>query len=203
LIRHSTVQEWALWFSTFNLISLCHALILIFNNVCHFLTFSYRYLSIKEWALWRFSTKIQERIKGLPDFLYLYCDTTPESQNSSLLGNGSVTTFPRKRTRTTMVHAGLVATQWCGKHMSAAVNQHATIHGAVFSVGATPRLYNEELMQLEWELSWVPELAVAADNWGSHRSWQNDTKGRGCASKTSCVIRSDSETVMKPLPGYD
>jgi hypothetical protein len=24
-----------------------------------------------------------------------------------------------------------------------------------------------------------------------------------CAKKTSCVILSDSETVIKPLPGYD
>jgi hypothetical protein len=45
---------------------------------------------------------------------------TPQTQNSSLLGNGYVNTFPRKRTR-------------------------ATIEEAVFSVEAVPRLYNEDL----------------------------------------------------------
>jgi hypothetical protein len=58
-----------------------------------------------------------------------------------------------------MVSAALVATQRCGKHISAAVNQHATIEEAVFSVGAAPRLYNEDLTQLELELRWVPEFS--------------------------------------------
>jgi hypothetical protein len=40
--------------------------------------------------------------------------------------------------------------QLCGKHISTAVNQHATIEEAVFSVGAAPRLCNEDLMHLEW-----------------------------------------------------
>jgi hypothetical protein len=40
------------------------------------------------------------------------------------------------------------------------MSQHATIEEAVFSVGAAPRLYNEDLTQLELELSRVPELAV-------------------------------------------
>jgi hypothetical protein len=47
--------------------------------------------------------------------------------------------------------AASVATQRCGKHISAAVNQHATIEKAVFSVGAAPRLYNEDFTQLELE----------------------------------------------------
>jgi hypothetical protein len=55
--------------------------------------------------------------------------------------------------------AARVATQRCGKHISAAVNQHATIEEAVFSVRPAPRLYNEDLSQLECELS-SPELAV-------------------------------------------
>jgi hypothetical protein len=41
----------------------------------------------------------------------------------------------------------------CGKHIFAAVNQHATIEEAVFSVEAAPRLYNEDIMQLELESS--------------------------------------------------
>jgi hypothetical protein len=49
------------------------------------------------------------------------------------------------------------------KHISAAVNQHVTVKEGVFSVGAAPRLYNEDLKQLR-ELSRDPELAVAAEN---------------------------------------
>jgi hypothetical protein len=43
------------------------------------------------------------------------------------------------------------------------MNQHATIEEAMFSVGAAPGLYREDLRQLELELSRVPELAVAAE----------------------------------------
>jgi hypothetical protein len=84
---------------------------------------------------------------------------TPESLNSSLLGNGWVITFPQKQTRNdrrtvfTVVRDARVTTQWCGKHIAAAVNQHATVEEAVFYVGTAPRLYNEDLMQLELELS--------------------------------------------------
>jgi hypothetical protein len=60
-----------------------------------------------------------------------------------------------------VVSAALIATQRCGKHISAAVSQHATIEEVVFSMeGAAPRLYNEDLRHLELELSRVPELAV-------------------------------------------
>jgi hypothetical protein len=58
-------------------------------------------------------------------------------------------------------NVALVATQLCSKHISAAVNQHATIDKTVFFVGPP---YNEDLMQLELELSRVPELAVATEN---------------------------------------
>jgi hypothetical protein len=51
-----------------------------------------------------------------------------------------------------VVSAALVATQRCGKHTSAAVNQHARGE-TVFSVGTVPRLYNEDLRQLKLELS--------------------------------------------------
>jgi hypothetical protein len=49
----------------------------------------------------------------------------------------------------TVVNAPFVATQQCGEHISAAVNQHATKEEAVISVGAAPRLYNEDLTQLK------------------------------------------------------
>jgi hypothetical protein len=92
---------------------------------------------------------------------------TPESRNTSLLGNGSLNTFPRKRKLATIqercvfvLSAALFATQRCGKHISEGVNQHATTEEAVFSVGAAPRLYNGDLRQLELELRESPELAV-------------------------------------------
>jgi hypothetical protein len=40
------------------------------------------------------------------------------------------------------------------------VSQHATIEEAVYSVGAAPRLYNEDLRPVELELTEAPELAV-------------------------------------------
>jgi hypothetical protein len=60
-----------------------------------------------------------------------------------------------------------IATQSCGKHISAAVNQHATIEEAVFSMEAAPRLYNGNLQQLELELS--RELSSAKI---SEKRWQ-------------------------------
>jgi hypothetical protein len=59
-----------------------------------------------------------------------------------------------------VVRAARIAAQQCSKHISAAVNENATIEEVVFSVGAAPKLYNEDLTQLELELSWFPELAV-------------------------------------------
>jgi hypothetical protein len=47
-----------------------------------------------------------------------------------------------------VVHTTLVDTQWCCKHISVAVNRHATIEETVFSVGAAPRLCNEDRRQL-------------------------------------------------------
>jgi hypothetical protein len=63
-----------------------------------------------------------------------------------------------------VVSVALVAKQRCGKHIPAAMNQHATMEEAVFCVGAIPMLYNEDFRQLELELSRVPVLAVAAEN---------------------------------------
>jgi hypothetical protein len=49
--------------------------------------------------------------------------------------------------------AAFVTTQLYGKRISAAVSQHVTTDEAVFSVGAATTLYNEDLTQLEGELS--------------------------------------------------
>jgi hypothetical protein len=53
------------------------------------------------------------------------------------------------------VGTALVATQQCGKNISAAVNQHATIEKAVFFVRTVPRLYNEDLRQLRDKIEGV------------------------------------------------
>jgi hypothetical protein len=100
---------------------------------------------------------------------------TPESQNSSLLGNGLVNILAEanacnsRRAVFSVVSTMLTATQWCAKHISAAVNQHATIEKAVYSVGAAPRLYNEDLRQLELELTESAELAVCRI---TEKKWQ-------------------------------
>jgi hypothetical protein len=59
-----------------------------------------------------------------------------------------------------VVIAAFVVTQRRTKHISAAVNQNATIEEAVFSVGVAPRLYNEDLTQIELEMS---ESAIEGD----------------------------------------
>jgi hypothetical protein len=59
-----------------------------------------------------------------------------------------------------MLIAALVATQRCGKHISSAANQHATIEETLFYVGAASRPYNEDLTQLELKLRKSPALAV-------------------------------------------
>jgi hypothetical protein len=83
--------------------------------------------------------------------------------------------------------------QLCGKHISTAVNQHVTIEEAVFSVTAAPRLYNEDLIQLEQELSRVLEMAVAAENWESRLSKvieNNGKKGiRLCKEDFMCDLK--------------
>jgi hypothetical protein len=54
-----------------------------------------------------------------------------------------------------VVRTAHIVTQLCGKRISAAVNQHVTIEEAVFSVGTAPKLYNENLMQLEFRIEIV------------------------------------------------
>jgi hypothetical protein len=93
-----------------------------------------------------------------------------------------------------VVSDALVATQRCGKHISAAVNQHATIEEAVFSVGTATRLYNEDFRQLELELRGSPELTELRRNFRKEiRLCREDFIG----------CWSDSETVTSSLPGYD
>jgi hypothetical protein len=69
-----------------------------------------------------------------------------------LLANGSVNTEANARNIIRVVFsvviAELIATRRCGKHISAAVDQQATIEEAVFSMGSTSRLYNEDIRQL-------------------------------------------------------
>jgi hypothetical protein len=72
-----------------------------------------------------------------------------ESRNSSLLGNGSVKIFPRKRMPATIEQRCFLRS---APLISAAVNQHSTIGEAVFNGGTAPRLYNGDLTQLVEEL---------------------------------------------------
>jgi hypothetical protein len=82
--------------------------------------------------------------------------------------------------------------QRCGKHISAAMNQHATREEYVFSVGSSPRLYNEDLRQLELELRVSPVLAVGRIM---------ARKELGCEKKTSYCAAGTVKTVMNLLPG--
>jgi hypothetical protein len=60
-------------------------------------------------------------------------------------------------------------------------------------MASAPRLYNEDLTQLELELSRVLEMTVEGE-------WEETTrKELGCVKNTW----SYSETVINPLPGYD
>jgi hypothetical protein len=64
-------------------------------------------------------------------------------------------------------------------------------------MGSAPRLYKEDLTQLESELSRVLEMADEGD-------WEEKAKKKlDCDQKTSRVIWSYSEIVINPLPGYD
>jgi hypothetical protein len=94
-----------------------------------------------------------------------------------------------------VVRVALVVTQLHGKHISVAVNQHATIEEVVFSVGgAAPRLYKDNLTQLRDRIQRVSGVG----------SWQNNRKkGIGLCKEDFIVCCSCSETVMNLLPGYD
>jgi hypothetical protein len=70
-----------------------------------------------------------------------YSHMTHESRNSKLLGNGSVNTFPQKRTRATIEEP--VSKQRIGKHTIGVLLK------TVFSVRTAPRLYNKDLTRLD------------------------------------------------------
>jgi hypothetical protein len=121
---------------------------------------------------------------------------TPESMNSSLLGNGSVNipaeanAHNSRRAVFSVVCVACSATQRFDKHISAAVNQHVTILEGVCSVGAAPRLYNEDLGQLR-ELNRVRswQLQQRIEGVSGIGSWQNNGKKElGSAKKSTCEI---------------
>jgi hypothetical protein len=64
----------------------------------------------------------------------------------------------------------------------------------VFSEGAAPRLYKEDLRQLESELRESPELA--------EQLRRNGKKGIKLCKEDFILCCTDSDTVMNPLPGY-
>jgi hypothetical protein len=74
------------------------------------------------------------------------------------------------------------------------MNQHAITEEMVLYVGAVSRLYNEDLTQLEGELSWVPQLAAGRIM---------ARKELGCTKKASYLVWNYTETVMNPLPEKD
>jgi hypothetical protein len=61
-----------------------------------------------------------------------------------------------------VVSTALVVSQRRCKRITAAVSQQATMEEVVFSVGADPMLYKEDLRQLELELSRVLEFQVTS-----------------------------------------
>jgi hypothetical protein len=62
-------------------------------------------------------------------------------------------------------------------------------------MGSAPRIYKEDLTQLELELGRVLWMAVEA-------YWEEIARKELGGAKISRVIWSYSETVMNPLPGY-
>jgi hypothetical protein len=106
-----------------------------------------------------------------------------------------------------VVRVARFATQRFDKHITAAPNQHAIIEEAVFSLAAVPRIYNEDLKHLRDD----SELSFGVGSCSRELRESQELAVRrimprkelSCAKKTSCVIRSYSETVMNPLPGYD
>jgi hypothetical protein len=87
---------------------------------------------------------------------------------SSLVRRVSLNTFTRPEISASIP----IARQRVGKHISATTGRLLLGNGVVNTlfnnkkrcfVGSAPRLYNEDLTQLEWELGQVLEMAVEGD----------------------------------------
>jgi hypothetical protein len=87
----------------------------------------------------------------------------------------------------------LVATQLCSKHISAAVNQCATIKEVVFSVGPPLRLYNEDLAQLELELR---QLAVVVRRIELSSRVRSCSRVESSSGVGSCIKRIESSSLV-------
>jgi hypothetical protein len=117
------------------------------------------------------------------------------SQNRrSLLGNDSVSTFLRQRIRKQLPFL-----------RNGVVNTPSQQYRAVFSAWSLQNVYKEDF---GWEECFETpacrdmSLGVEELNWvGSCRTMTG--KELGCEKNFSCVIWSDTETVISPLPGYD
>jgi hypothetical protein len=121
---------------------------------------------------------------------------TPESRNSLLLGKhfpAEANAQKKRRAVFSVVGAAFIPTQRCDKHISAAVTQPATIEESVFSVQSTPRLYNEDLRQLQLELRASAELAIGRIIEKTLR------KELGCAKKNS-YCAAVTVRLMNPFP---
>jgi hypothetical protein len=103
--------------------------------------------------------------------VYLLKARTVEAEKQPLIGNVR-THAAEERVTSRNNRRGVASGVLCGRAPPAllcngavnTMNQHATINEAVFSVGAAPRLYNEDLKQLELKCSRVSGAS----------SWQNN-----------------------------
>jgi hypothetical protein len=102
---------------------------------------------------------------------------------------------PRSLRRNCSVNTPLQ--QWINKNNS----------GSGVLCGSTRRLYNKDLTQVELELSRVPELGAAAENWvpelAVSRITEKKWQGIRLRKEDFIVCCTCRVTIMNPLPGYD